>query len=192
MIHYLTRIKNAEDIIEQVQFVSETLSEMLSLFANNINSIYHYDVLDNHSRAAPNKNESLDKENFSRFIPWYLKARLSNFTNIKFVDNELDENICVLDVCGFTAFGVHGHQDKLSDVVQNWALMIKKFPDYVFTSHFHHNAEDEVHGCEIVMNPSLIGVDDYSFKIRRTSKPAQKFMIFDDSGRECTYSINLN
>jgi len=60
-------------------------------------------------------------------------------------------------------------------------------------AHYHHSAEDEVHGCEIIVNPSLAGVDQFSKDHRWSSKPAQKFMVFNvDEGRECTYSIRLD
>jgi hypothetical protein len=71
--------------------------------------------------------------------------------------------------------------------------MTRIFPDYIFTSHFHHNIEDEIHSCEVIVNPSLIGTDNYSKDLRRSSKPAQKFMIFNpEEGRECSYNIRLD
>ena len=70
--------------------------------------------------------------------------------------------------------------------------MIKKIPDYIFMGHYHRNCSDEVHSCDIVVNSSLIGADDHSKDIRKTSKPAQKFMIFvEGEGMECMYPIKL-
>ena len=44
----------------------------------------------------------------------------------------------------------------------------------------------------MIVNSSLIGVDDHSKNIRKTSKPAQKFMIFvENEGLECMYPILL-
>jgi len=192
-IHVGSRVANDELTVTQTMIVSEVLAEMLSIFGNTFEKVNFYHILDNHSRVFANKDESVMGESFARFIPWYLKPRLNEFDNIHILeDNSLDEEIIVTDVCGQTIFGVHGHYDKLDSVVGDLALMIKKIPDYVFVSHWHHNIEDEFHSCELIVNQSLIGSDDYSKRIRKTSKPAQKFMIFnEDVGRLCTYNIKL-
>jgi len=192
-IHINARIMNNEDIITQTMYICEILGEMLYEFANEFDSICYYDVLDNHSRVTADKNESIPKESFARFIPFYLKQRVKEMDNIKIFDNVLDDDISVFSVCGYNCFAVHGHKDNVSNVVQNLSLMIKEFPDYVFMSHWHHSIEDEIHSVEVIVNPSLLGVDTYSKDLRKTSKPAQKLLIFTpDDGRECTYSIRLD
>jgi len=139
-----------------------------------------------------NKDESISKESFARFIPWYLEARLKDYPTIEIIDNKYDNGISVANVCGFTTFAVHGHLDSVKNSVSNLSLMLKMFPDYVFMAHYHHNVEDEIHSCEVIVNSSLSGTDDYAKDKRLTAKPSQKFMIFNDvDGRECTYNINL-
>lgn len=193
IIHNSVRVANNELTVTQTMFVAELLSEMLCKFASNFNSVVFYQVLDNHSRVFASKEESIVGESFARFIPWYLKPRLKDFDNIEINTDALDGEIMVTDICDKKIFAVHGHCDKLNSVVGDLALMIKQIPDYIFVSHWHHNIEDEIHSCEVVVNQSLIGSDDYGKAIRKTSKPAQKFMIFNkEDGRECTYSIKLN
>ena len=193
IIHVTVRIANTEDIIEQTQFISEILAEVLCKFANEFEEVKFYSVLDNHSRVTPNKKEAIDSESFARFIPWYLKPRLKDISNISIIENELDSSIGVVDVCGYTCFMVHGHQDSVKSATSDLAMMVKKFPDYVFLSHYHHSQEDEIHSCEVIVNSSLCGTDEYAKRLRKTSKPAQKFMVFnEEEGRECTYSIRLD
>jgi hypothetical protein len=98
----------------------------------------------------------------------------------------------VFDVCGNTCFAVHGHRDNIKNVVADLSLMVKEFPKVVFMAHVHHNVEDEIHGCEVVVNPSLVATDDYAMSIRRSSNASQKMLIFDDMGKEITYNIRLN
>jgi len=193
IIRVKTRIIGEEDVIEQITKVSEILSEMLIEFANHFPEIKFYSVLDNHSRVIPNKDENIASENFSKIIPWYLKARLSNFEQIEIVDNKYDDEIAVIDICNSKIFALHGDKDKISDVVQNWSLMLKEFPDYVLLAHKHTLMENEEHQAEVIVARSLSGVSDYSKEIRKTSKPAQEFIIFDDvEGRKCTYPIRLD
>ncbi len=193
LIHVTVRIANTEDVIEQTQFIAEVLAEVLCKFANEFEEVKFYSVLDNHSRVTPNKKEAIDGESFARFIPWYLKPRLKDIPNISIIENELDGSIGVIDVCDYTCFAIHGHEDSVKSATSDLTMMIKKFPDYVFLSHYHHSQEDEVHSCEVIVNSSLCGTDDYAKRLRKTSKPAQKFMVFnEEEGRECTYSIRLD
>jgi len=193
LIHVTVRIANTEDVIEQTQFIAEVLAEVLCKFANEFEEIKFYSVLDNHSRVTPNKKEAIDGESFARFIPWYLKPRLKDIPNISIIENELDGSIGVIDVCEYTCFALHGHEDSVKTATTDLAMMIKKIPDYVFLSHYHHSQEDEIHSCEVIVNSSLCGTDDYAKRLRKTSKPAQKFMVFnEEEGRECTYSIRLD
>lgn len=192
-IHVTTRISNEEDVISQTMVVSETLAIMLRELAKHFEEIKVYNVLDNHSRVTANKKDNLEVENFARLITWYLKPRLINISNIKIIENKYDLGIIKTEVCGYNVFGVHGHNDKVNNVVQDLTLMTKELPDYVMYAHVHHNKSDEVHGVEIIVNPTLSGVDDYAKEIRKTSKPAQKFLIFDEGeGLLSTYSIRLD
>jgi hypothetical protein len=193
IIHDSARIQSNEDNISQLMYVSEIIAECLVNLANNFNNVKFYNVIDNHSRVEKDKNKAIRRENYSRIIPWYLKARLSNMDNIEIVNNDIDEEFAYANICGHQCLGIHGHNDKISEVSKNLSGMLNISFDYIFTSHYHHNSEDEVHSCDIVVNPSLVGVDEHSFKLRKTSKPAQKFMIFNkEEGREATYHIRLD
>ena len=198
-IHVTTRVMNEEDVVYQTMYVAETLANMMLEFAKNINQVEFYSVVDNHSRTNKNKKEHIEKESFSRFIPWHLKTRLSNIQNIKIVENKINEveefDIGIVDIFHEKAFFVHGHNDKVRDVIPDLTLMTKMFPIAVFYSHIHHNYEDEVHGIDLITNPSGIGTNDYAKNIRKTSKPRQKLTIFENNNgnveRVSTFYINL-
>jgi len=198
-IHVSTRVSNEEDIIHQTMYVAETLANMLLEFAKNINQVEVYSVTDNHSRINKNYKEHIEKESFTRFVPWHLKTRLINIKNIKILDNQindvLDCEIGVIDIFNEKALFTHGHRDKIATMVQDLSLMTKIFPIAVFTGHLHRNFEDEVHGIDLIMNPSGIGTGEYAKGIRKSSKPRQKLTIYEDNSgvvdRVCTFIINL-
>lgn len=193
LIHANIRVTNAEDTVTQTQYVAELLSEILYNFSCEFEEIKFYSVLDNHSRVTPSKDDSLAKESFMRFVPWYVEARVKNISNIEVISDNIDEDIAIVDVLDHKCFIAHGHRENIGNAVQNLSLMIKQFPEYVFLSHYHHLAEDEIHGCEVIVNSALIGTDDYAKHLRRSSKAAQKFMIFSkEEGRECSYNIRLD
>jgi predicted phosphodiesterase len=193
LIHVTTRIENMENIVQSTKIVAETIAQVLAEFADEFDEIKVYSARGNHDRVTPNKAESISKESFFDFIPWYLEARVGHVENIEFVENTYDDEIIVTNICGYNVFAVHGHRDKMNNVVSNLSQMIKIFPDYIFMGHYHHHEENEFHMCEVIINSSLSGTDDYAKEIRRTSKAAQKFIVFDkDEGRLCTYNIRLD
>lgn len=198
-LHVSTRVADEEDRIQQVMYVSEVLSTMLLEFAKNINKVGFYSVVDNHSRDSRNKMEHIEKESFSMFIPWYLKTRLSNVHNIEIINNKIngiDEcDIGMIDILGEKAIFTHGHNGRMNSMVSDLALMTRTFPIAIFMGHFHKNFEEETHGIDLIMNPSMVGVGNYAKRIRRSSAPRQKLAIFEKREgkveRICTFMVNL-
>lgn len=191
LIHVTTRINNEEDIVQQCITVAETLSEMLMEFSESFDVNFYWSR-GNHERVSANKKESVCRESFSDLILWFLKARLANLDGITICENKMDDEIIITDICGQTCLAVHGHKDKPARSLQNLALLLKIFPDYIFMGHFHSNAERDIQGAEVIVNGSLCGTDDYAMSLRRTSIPSQKFMVFNSDGRLCTYNIRLD
>lgn len=193
LIHVTTRIMNDSDTVKQTIKAAETLAEILIRFAEEFNKIKVYLARGNHDRVIANKKESIASESFFDLIPWYLKTRLSSINNIELIDNEVDDEIISTNICGQNIFAVHGHRDKVKTASAKLSQMLKVFPDYIFMGHYHHSVEDEIQACEVVVNSSLSGVDDYAKELRVISYPAQKFMIFNnEDARKCTYNIRLN
>lgn len=193
LIHVTTRILSVEDVITQTKSVAETLSDVLCKLSNEFEQIKFYQCRGNHDRVTPNKNDEITKESFADIIPWFLQARLSHIKNIEFIENTYEDEIIVTEILGNKIIATHGHRDKVSNVVQNLSQMLKVFPDYVFMGHTHHHEENEFHNAEVIVNSCLSGVDSYAKDIRRTSKPAQKFIVFDKlETRLATYNIRLD
>ena len=108
-----------------------------------------------------------------------LSLALEGLDNIQLIDNEVDDEIIMADICGNKIFAVHGHKDKVNTCISNLSLLLKTFPNYVFMGHYHSNAESEINGAEVIVNSSLCGTDDFAVSLRRSSHPAQKFIVFD-------------
>lgn len=192
LIHQITRITNTTDAVTQTVQVSEIISEVLNELANNFEHVKVYNVRGNHDRVTPNKKDEIAKESFNDFIPEFLKLRLGHIQNIQLMRNEFDDEIIVADILGYKIFGVHGHKDKVKDVNHNLSQMTKTFADYIVMGHTHHHEENEDHGVEIIVNRSFSGVDEYSKDIRRTSKAAQMFIVFDKlEARLASYDIKF-
>lgn len=191
LIHVTTRINNTENVIKQSMLAAETLCKLVNLLSEEFNKVKIYFARGNHDRVSASKKESLAGESFFDLIPWYLEARIEGIPNIKVVKNTVDEEIISADIYGKKVFGVHGHRDKMNKAVQNISAVTRIIPDYIFMGHFHHTQEEDVNGTEVIVNGSLCGTDEYAMNLRRTAKVSQKFMIFDETGRVCTYDIQL-
>lgn len=59
---------------------------------------------------------------------------------------------------------------------------------------FITNFSTEIHSVEVIVNPSLSGVDDFSKEIRKTSKTLSEIHGFFDSSESlvATYPIRLD
>lgn len=192
-IHTTTRIKNNEDVITQIQFVSEVFAEGFVELSKHFDKVDYHSVLDNHSRVTARKDESIDKESFSRFVPWYLEVRMRDVTNFTVMKNPLDDEIAHIEVCGYLCYAVHGHHDNHNSVVSKLSLMTKRIPDYVFMGHYHRSMEDNHNGVYVIGNPSGIGTDDYAKGRRLNGAAEQKMVVFNkEEGRFATYNVKLD
>lgn len=191
-IHSQIRIESRYDVITQTMNVAEILAQ----FSNELSkmcTVKYYDCLDNHSRIEPNKAESLDVESLARIIPWYLVERLRGNDNFEVCDNRYSNDIITCKVNGHNIIGVHGDNDNPATALEKLSLLTHQHYDLLCTAHRHHFQCDEQHQSMIVGNASLIGVDNYSEKLRLTSHPSQTFItVTEDNVCECIYRILLD
>ena len=180
-LHVGNRIENEEDVISQIMTTSELISNFLNELANHIPSVKVYSSTGNHGRCSANLKESLNVENFERLIPWYLKARISN-PKIELIKNEIDDNLIVIRFLNEVIYCVHGHLDKPNVIIENWSRMLKEFPTEAHLGHFHSYKEFDEYDMTVTVNGTLSGVDEFAKKIRKTSKPMQTLMIYNEEG----------
>lgn len=191
LIHNIIRIESRESVIEQVMSMCEILTEFLK-FLSAYTNIYYYDVTDNHGRLFEDKENNLDKDNFSLLIKWYLKNKFEDSEVVHIMDNDINESIGTVNIFGRNYCFVHGHNDRIGDIVQNLSLMTNKNYDAIFLAHSHHFEANEVHGTYVYMNGTMVGTDNYSNRIRKTSNPSQNFFVIGkEGGIECQYLIRL-
>lgn len=190
LIHNTTRLEQREDVISQVIEVSELLYEAIVKLANSLPFVVVGLAQGNHSRVMADKKDSLEQENFTRLIREFLKLRLANISNIILLENKFDESIIEINIRGYNLIGLHGQNDKLTNVSKLTEMFDKKI-DYVCFGHYHNAKEFESNKTEVIVNGCFSG-DDYSKRLRLYNKPIQKLLLFDDTGKIATYNINLD
>ncbi len=190
LIHVSTRVQANQDVVEQIKYVSETLAEILDVFSKEFPKIKFYNVAGNHGRTQSNKNDVGIKENFEYLIPWFLEGRLRNHTNIEIVNEQ--DGFIMTKILNEDIVFTHGHYDRPDQAVTKIPQLTGVIPSFIFSGHIHHHFEKEYGKTVCIVNSSLVGNDDYAMQGRFGSKPAQKFLVFDEVEKlECTYNIKL-
>ena len=192
LIHVTTRISNEEDVISQVKIASEILSNFIYNISKEVNNIKVYSSTSNHGRCVANIKESLDTENFELLIPWYLKAKLSDINNIEMINNSIDSGIIYYSFLNEVIFASHGHQEKVATVMNDLSQMLKIFPTEIHLGHYHAYYERDEYDVSVLINGCMSGTDKYAKSIRKTNKPSQNIMIYNEEGRECTYKVKFS
>lgn len=191
-IHWSSKVESEEDCVTQSMTLCEILEEFIGRLADKIPYVKVYSVVGNHSRVNMNKKDNQKGENFERLVPWYLKKRLSNVDNVEIMDKcNIDDGIISFRVINTNIMGVHGDLDKPNQIINDMIKMFKFVAEEYHMGHLHHHYEKEEHDIEILINGSLQGTDNYAKDIRKTGRPMQKLMIYDEDGKLCTYKIKL-
>ena len=187
-IHTTARIESEENVIQQIITLAHMLEAFVEDFVQKGIDVTFCSVAGNHSRAIPNKKDSLGTaENFERLLTVFLGKAFNQFDNYSQIDDE--EGIIVLDIKGKTVVLVHADLDRGNGVVTKLNDMLNLSIDYIFTGHVH-NAFYKEHGNAVQFGVgSLCGLDQYAISGRFSGRPSQMILTFDDDGVD--YMKNL-
>lgn len=175
-IRSVIRLKNQEDIIEQIMNVSEYLFDAIDKLS------YYADVKvvvvsGNHDRVTPKKDDSLPQENYVRIIRWYLESRFKLNNKVEFLNNEYGYQIGTFSEFGMNIGVVHGHNDPFEAIVNRISTFTRRPYDLIFTAHRHTANFKDIQKCRVIGNAALVGTDDYCEDLRATSYTGQNFSI---------------
>ena len=191
-IHLQLRLESRIDTITQIMEVSEILAEMITKLSTEL-KVDYYSCTDNHSRLEPNKADSLELETLARITDWYLKSRLNNNPNVTFNANPFGPDIITFKCKGHNIAAVHGDADTPTAAATSIARLTRSTYDLVLLAHRHHFAADELNETLVVSNSSLLGVDQYSFRLRLSAQPSQNLIIVsEDNVTESIHRITLS
>ncbi|PYY28343.1 hypothetical protein [Paenibacillus illinoisensis] len=188
-IHVSARVQSGEDVINQIQIAAESVAEALAEVSRHHRKVKFINIIGNHSRLISNKHDSIFRENLEYLIPWFLETRLRDFTNIEIVKDT--DGIYVEEIDGEKHVFVHGDLDSAYTSAKNLPQILGFVPKYIYSGHIHHNYEKEFGKTEVIVNGSLMGVDDYAVSKRYFATPMQKYLVLQGTDIECTYKIKL-
>lgn len=192
-IHPTLRIENNQNLIEQFLTVTDYISEFLSVLSYHFNNVYVYVCPGNHSRMNANKEESLRGENMDILAMPYLKAKMQNYDNVHFGDNEVDDMIAVFNVNGHLVMSLHGDKTNMGNVVEKLTMYVGIKPDIIYVGHMHTNAMVTSYDTKVIQAGCFSGSgDQYTSDKMLRGKPEQVISIIDGNGLVCNYDVRLD
>lgn len=193
-IHITTQLENRENVIEQVQKVSELISAFVYELSRHFNTVLINSVGGNHSRIGL-KDQVLRGERLDDLVIWYMKAKLDHLGSIQFMDDDnFDPTIAVCHIYGKEYLLLHGDFDSYSESgISKLILMTQHIPAGCFFGHLHHNSYDNIAGVKIIRSGSFCGCgDDYTVSKRLAGKPEQVVCVIGRDGIKAFHPIELN
>jgi len=177
-IHVNARIQADLNAVEQVKAASLLIYNLLMNLSECIEIVDYRQCLDNHSRFNSSYDEHIEAENFGNLIGWWLKEKLDG-TRVKFIEDNVDENIGKIEIDGKMYAFVHGHLEKTNSVLQDLVFGTSILFEGVFIGHYHVDKIKNFQGRKVYFNGSLMGTDSYALGKRLFGDPTQKLLIFD-------------
>ena len=189
-IHVSTRIQAEEDVIQQVIRASEYLKDFIKTFLDKGVQVEYYHIIGNHGRTQGNKSEVAGiEENFEKLIYTILTTAFSNYKN--FNSQQCKDGLIETEIVGKKIILNHGDYDKQANAAMRLPQLFGYVPDYIISGHIHHSVSKDFGVTEHIVNPSLIGADDYATGGRFGGKPGQKLILFNETDIESITTIKL-
>ena len=178
-----------ESTVRYGHFITEWLNEL----TKHVRVKYQMVKDSNHCqlRMLGEPKNTFKDENISYIIADKIMDRLSDNPNFEFVQNPTGY---IFDqVAGYNVFGYHGEGKALEQTIKDFSRTYKVHIDYLIGGHKHHRLSSNI-GIEsdIISIPSIIGIDDYSLSLNKTSDPgATLFILEEGKGNVIEYNIKL-
>lgn len=180
-------------IIESTVLYGRFITEWLNELTKYVRVRYQMVKDSNHCqlRLLNQPKNSFKDENVSYIIAEKIMDRLNGNPNFEFIQNPTGY---IFDqIFGYNIFGYHGEGKSLEKAVKDFSNTYKIQIDFLIGGHKHHKSSDNI-GIEsdVISVPSIIGVDDYSLSLNKTSDPgATLFVLEEGKGNVIEYNIKL-
>lgn len=180
-------------VVDSAIYYGKYMAEWLHRLSEEF-EVEYYQVCGNHGELRlldGRKNEHLN-DNIEKVTLEIIRAYNINNPNLKIVENK-SGNIFT-NVCGYNILGIHGEIKDSKNAIKDYVTVYNEDIDYLICGHKHHSS---LLNCGykkyIIGIGSIVGSDDFSMRILRTSEASANFLIFEQGkGRIVDYSIILN
>lgn len=177
-----------EGTVRYANFISEWLNEL----TKHVRVKYQM-VFGNHSelRMLGQPKGTFKEENTGLFVREIIKTRLENNPNFEMIVNPT--GLIFDNIEGFNVLGIHGEVRNMENAIKDFSNTYNTDIHILIGGHMHHfKAETVGINRDVINVPSIIGIDDYSMTLNKTSNPgASLFLIEENKGVTVDYKIKL-
>lgn len=177
-----------EGTVRYANFISKWLNEL----SKHVKIKYQM-VFGNHSelRMLGQPKGTFKEENTGLFVREMIKTRLENNPNFEMIINPT--GLIFDNIEGFNVLGIHGEVRNMENAIKDFSSTYNTDIHILIGGHMHHYKSETVGINRDVINvPSIIGIDDYSMTLNKTSNPgASLFLIEANKGVTVDYKIKL-
>lgn len=184
-------------IVESVIGFSDFLAKWLNELSN-YTYVDYFAVEGNHNEIRPlgSKKGEFPHENTEKLITKFLYYILQDNPNINI--NFTNSNFAYFEILNKYILATHGQNEKdLEKSLKDYILFYNKPIDILLTGHLHSAHEKtigmtETGEIEFIQCPSIVGIDEYSVNLKKSSKPGSKFILFEYGKGRTTTNILLD
>ena len=177
-----------ESTVRYANFISNWLNEL----SQHVKVKYQM-VFGNHSelRMLGQPKGTFKEDNTGLFVREIIKTRLENNPNFEMIINPT--GLIFDNIEGFNVLGIHGEVRNMENAIKDFSNTYNTDIQILIGGHMHHYKAETVGVNRDVINvPSIIGIDDYSMTLNKTSNPgASLFLIEEGKGVTVDYKIKL-
>lgn len=130
-------------------------------------------------------------ENTGMFVREIIKTRLEDNPNFKMTINPT--GLIFEQIQGFNVLAIHGEVKNMENAIKDFSNTYNTNIHILIGGHMHHYKAETVGVNRDVVNvPSIIGIDDYSISLNKTSNPgASLFIVSGGQGVTLDYKIKF-
>lgn len=178
-----------ESTVRYGRFITEWLNEL----SKHVYIKYQMVKDSNHCqlRLLNQPKGTFKDENMAYIIADKIMDRLDGNPNFEFIQNPTGY---VFDnILGYNVLGIHGEGKGLESAIKDLSKTYRVDIDFLIGGHKHHQNSSNIGiQSDVISVPSVIGVDDYSLSLHKTSDPgATLFILESGKGKTMEYNIKL-
>lgn len=177
-----------EGTVRYANFISNWLNELTKYVKVKYQMVYG-----NHSelRMLGQPKGTFKEENTGLFVREMINTRLENNPNFEMTVNPT--GLIFDTVEGFNTLAIHGEVKNMDNAIKDFSNTYNTDIRILIGGHMHHFKGETVGVNRDVINvPSIIGIDDYSMSLNKTSNPGATLLVVkSDQGISLEYKIKL-
>ena len=177
-----------EGTVKYANFIAHWLNELSKYVKIKYQMVYG-----NHSelRMLGQPKGTFKEENTGMFVREMIKTYLCDNPNFEMIVNPTGLIFDTIE--GINVLGIHGEVRNMENAIKDFSNTYNTNIQILIGGHMHHYKAETVGVNKDVINvPSIIGIDDYSMSLNKTSNPgAVMFLIEENKGVTLEYKIKL-